>query len=174
MKSLLILGAGQYGMVAKEIAEATGLYDRIAFLDDNSSAAIGRLSDFDKCSDVFDSAVVAIGDAEKRLKLIERLIGAGYDVPVLIHPRAYVASSATINMGCFIEPMAVVHTDVVIGTGCIISACTIVNHNAVIGEGCHLNCGTIVGARVNVPACAKTDCGQIIHQIYKCEGNRIG
>lgn len=162
MKSLLILGAGQYGMVAKEIAEATGLYDRIAFLDDNSSASIGKLSDFNKCTDDFDSAVVAIGDAEKRLKLIEQLNCAGYDVPVLIHSRAYVSPSAVIGKGSFVEPMAVLHTDVVIGTGCIISVGTLINHNAVIGEGCHLNCGTIVGARVNVPYCAKTDCGQII------------
>ena len=152
-------------MVAKEIAEATGLYDRIAFLDDNSSAAIGRLSDFDKFTDDFDSAVVAIGDAEKRLELIEQLIGAGYAVPVLIHPRAYVAPSATIGIGCFIEPMAVVHTDVVIGTGCIISAGTIINHNAVVGNGCHIDCGSIVGARANVPSFTKTDCGQIIYEI---------
>jgi hypothetical protein len=34
--NLLILGAGQYGMVAKEIAEATGDYTAIAFLDDNN------------------------------------------------------------------------------------------------------------------------------------------
>ena len=152
-------------MVAKEIAEATGLYDRIAFLDDNSSAAIGRLSDFDKFTDDFDSTVVAIGDAEKRLKLFEQLNCAGYDVPVLIHPRAYVAPSATISMGCFIEPMAVVHTDVVIGTGCIISAGTIINHNAVVGNGCHIDCGSIVGARANVPSFTKTDCGQIIYEI---------
>lgn len=139
MKNLLILGAGQYGMVALEIAEAMGKYDRIDFLDDNSSATIGKLSDFDKYINDFDSAVVAIGSADKRLKLIEQLIGVGYDVPVLIHPRAYVAPSAMIGQGSFVEPMAVVHTDVVIGTGCIISAGTIINHNAVVGEGCHLN-----------------------------------
>ena len=156
------MGAGQYGQVAKEIAEATGLYDRIAFLDDNSSAAIGRLSDFDKYTNDYDSAVVAIGDAEKRLKLIEQLIGAGYDVPVLIHPRAYVAPSAEIGRGSFIEPMAVLHTDVSIGVGCIISAGTIINHNAVVADGCHLNCGSIVGARAYIPSCTKTDYGQII------------
>lgn len=174
MSRLLILGAGQYGKVALEIAEASRQFGRIAFLDDYSSAAIGRLSDLYKCTDDFDSAIVAIGNSEMRLKLIGQLIDAGYKVPVLIHPRAYVAPSAVIGQGSFVEPMAMVHTDVSIGTGCIISAGTLINHNAVIGEGCHLNCGTIVGARVNVPACAKTDCGQIIHQIYKCEGNRIG
>ena len=162
MKRLLILGAGQYGMVAKEIAEAMCRFERISFLDDNSSTAIGKLSDFNKCTNDFDSAVVAIGDAEKRLKLIEQLIGVGYDVPVLIHPQAYVAPSAEIGRGSFIEPMVVVHTDVNLGVGCIISAGAIINHNAEVGDGCHLNCSTIVGARANVPFCTKSDYGQII------------
>ena len=162
MKRLLILGAGQYGQVAKEIAEATERFDRIAFLDDNSSTAIGKLRDFDRFTDDFDTAVVAIGDAEKRLKLIEQLINVGYNVPALVHPAAYVAPSAKIGRGSFIEPMAVVHTEVAVGIGCIISAGTIINHNSVIGEGSHLNCGTIVGARANIPPRTKTDCGQII------------
>ena len=162
MKRLLILGAGQYGMVAKEIAETMCRFERISFLDDNSSTAIGKLSDLNKCTNDFDSAVVAIGDAEKRLKLIEQLIGVGYDVPVLIHPQAYVAPSAEIGRGSFIEPMAVLHTDVSIGVGCIISAGTIINHNAVVADGCHLNCGSIVGARAYIPSCTKTDYGQII------------
>lgn len=162
MKRLLILGAGQYGMVAKEIAEAMGRFEQISFLDDNSSAAIGKLSDFNKCTNNFDSAVVAIGDAEKRLKLIEQLVDVGFDVPVLIHPRAYVAASAEIGRGSFIEPMVVVHTDVNVGVGCIISAGAIINHNAEVGDGCHLNCGTIVGARANVPFYTKSDYGQII------------
>lgn len=151
-------------MVAKEIAEATGLYDRIAFLDDNSSAAIGRLSDYDKCTDGFDSAIVAIGDAEKRLKLIEQLTEAGYDVPVLIHPRAYVSPSAVIGKGSFVEPMAVLHTDVVIGTACIISVGSIINHNAVIGEGCHIDCGSIIGARTIIADYTKTEYGSVIHE----------
>ena len=40
MKRLLILGSGQYGTVAKETAEAMGIFDEIAFLDDNSKAAV--------------------------------------------------------------------------------------------------------------------------------------
>ena len=162
MKKLLILGAGQYGQVAKEIAEATGEYELISFLDDNSPAAVGRLCDTDRFKDEYDSAAAAIGNAEMRLKLIEQLAAEGYDVPVLIHPRAYVAPSAVIGAGSFVEPMAVVHTSVRLGTGCIISAGAVINHNAEIGDGCHLNCGTIVGARVNVPPCIRTGYGQYI------------
>ena len=44
-KRLLIIGAGQYGFVAKETAEAIGCFDVISFIDNNSSLAIGKTED---------------------------------------------------------------------------------------------------------------------------------
>lgn len=149
-------------MVAKEIADSMKIFDCISFLDDNNPIAVGKLSDFDKYSSEYGSAVVAIGNAEMRLKLIGQLIDAGYDVLVLIHPQAYVSPSAVIGKGSIIEPMAVIHTDVTVGIGCIISAGTIVNHNAVIGNGCHIDCATIIGARARIPNLTKTDYSSVI------------
>jgi len=162
MKKLLILGAGQYGMVAKEIAESMENYDSIDFLDDNNPQAIGKLNEYEKFSSEYDYAVVAIGNAALRLELIDKLGRSGFEIPVLIHPKAYAALSAVIGKGCFIEPMTVIHTDVKLGAGCIISAGTIINHNAVVGDGCHLNCGTLVRARAEIMSETRTDYGQII------------
>lgn len=162
MRKLLILGAGQYGMVAKEIAEAMGIFKSISFLDDNSSKAIGRIGDYEKYTEEYNEAIVAIGNTEKRMDLLENLEDSGYIVPVLIHPQAYVSPSAVIGKGSFIEPMAIIHTDVTIGAGCIISAGTIVNHNAIVNDGCHLNCGTIVRARAVIEYGTKSDYSQII------------
>ena len=158
-QKLLILGAGQYGMVAKEIAEATGDYTAIAFLDDNNPIAIGKLQDYEKYASEYDAAIIAIGNAVLRLDLLEKLEQCGYQIPVLIHPTAYVSPSAEIAAGSFIEPMTVIHTEVVIGKGCIISAGTIVNHNSKIGSGCHLNCGTIVASNSKVQDQTKTQYG---------------
>ena len=149
-------------MVAKEIAEAMGIYQKISFLDDNSSKAVGRITNYEKYTEEYNEAIVAIGNTEKRMELLENLECSGYIIPVLIHPQAYVSPSAVIGKGSFIEPMVVVHTDVTIGAGCIISAGTIVNHNAIVNDGCHLNCGTIVGARSEIKYGTKSDCGQII------------
>lgn len=157
--NLLILGAGQYGMVAKEIAEAIGDYSAIAFLDDNNPVAIGKLQDFEKYRDDYTHAIVAIGNAVLRLDLLDKLEQCDYHIPVLVHPTAYVSPSADIAAGSFIEPHTVIHTDVVIGKGCIISAGTIVNHNSKIGSGCHLNCGTIVVSNSKVQDQTKTQYG---------------
>ncbi len=158
-QKLLILGAGQYGMVAKEIAEATGDYSDIAFLDDNNPVAIGKLQDYAKYVNDYTHAIVAIGNAVLRLDLLDKLEQCGYRIPVLIHPTAYVSPSAEISTGSFIEPHTVIHTEVVIGKGCIISAGTIVNHNSKIGSGCHLNCGTIVASNSKVQDQTKTQYG---------------
>lgn len=163
MTNLLILGAGQYGMVAKEIAESMGTFSDIAFLDDNNPIAIGKLNEYAYFINEYDSAVIALGDAKMRLELLTELENCGFEIPVLMHKNAYVSPSAIIGKGSIIEPMAVIHTDVKIGAGCIISAGTIVNHNAVVSDGCHLNCGTIVGARANVNVMTKSDYGQIIN-----------
>lgn len=162
MKNLLILGAGQYGMVAREIVESMELFNTIEFLDDNNPSAVGKLDDYKKLSGEYSCAVVAIGDPEIRLKLIGELGAAGYDVITLIHDKAYISPSAKIGQGSIIEPMAVIHTDVNVGTGCIISAGTIINHNSVIGDGCHIDCGTVIGARTTVPAKTKTPYGAIL------------
>ena len=41
-KNLLIIGAGDYGQIAYEIAEAMERFEKIDFLDDNSELAIGK------------------------------------------------------------------------------------------------------------------------------------
>lgn len=162
MKNLLIIGAGQYGMVAREIAEAMEKYDSIGFLDDNNSIAIGKLVEYEQFRGTFSEAIVAIGNAELRIELLEKLEKSGYEIPVLVHPKAYVSPSAVIEHGTFIEPMAVIHTDVHISTGCIISAGTIINHNSKIGLGCHLNCGTIVASSSIVQNYTRTQHGTMI------------
>lgn len=161
-KKLLILGAGQYGMVAKEIAESMNVFSGIAFLDDNNPVAVGKLNEYEKFVHDYDSAVVAVGNSVLRLEMLDKLEQVGFEIPVLIHKSAYVSPSAKIGAGSFVEPMAVVHTEVVIGRGNIISAGTILNHNSKIGAGCHLDCGSIVRARVDISANTKIACGQII------------
>ena len=77
-KNLLILGAGQYGMVVREIAEEMGCFEQIAFLDDSHETdnpnyheeAIGKFTDAEKLSADYTYAIPAIGNAEKRLELL--------------------------------------------------------------------------------------------------------
>ena len=105
MNNLLIIGAGQYGAMLKESARALNMYDKIDFLDDHSEEAIGTLADCAKFTDRYQCAIVAIGNADIRLEITDKLKEAGYEIVSFVSRRAYVSPSAKIAEGCVIEPI---------------------------------------------------------------------
>ncbi|MCQ6274667.1 hypothetical protein JMM81_06720 [Bacillus sp. V3B] len=120
-KNLLILGGGGHGRVVKETAVAMGDFDRVDFLDDNSEIAIGKCEDFKKYSNDYSYAFVAFGNNKQRMRYIVKLIDAGFQFPVLIHPTAYISPLARIEIGSIVCAKAVVNTNAIIEKGCIIS-----------------------------------------------------
>lgn len=164
-KDLLILGAGQYGMVAKEIAEAMNCFQKIDFLDDVNPIAIGRLCDYDRLVKDYKHAIIAIGNAKVRLEWLKKLETAQYDIMCLIHPKAYVSPSCRIAEGCIVEPMAVINTGALLERGVIASAGCVVNHNSVVKEVCHLDCGCVIESDVIVPAMTKVHSNEVCRKI---------
>ena len=159
--NLLIIGAGQYGCVAKETAEAMACYDKISFIDSKSPLAIGRMEEVESFACNYVNAFVEIGNSKIRLESIEKLATIGYRIITLIHPKAYVSPSSKLEKGCIIEPNAVVQSNTSIGMGCLISAGAVINHNAVVEDGCHIDCNATVSARSVVKAGTKVECGQV-------------
>lgn len=151
-KNLLILGAGQYGRVAGETALGTGKFGEIAFLDDKNACAVGKLADYEKFVSEYKYAFVAMGNADLRLGYIAKLQSAGYEVAVIVSPRAYVAPSASLGCGSIVEAGAVVNSFAALGEGTLVCAGAIVNHNAVVGDGCQIDCGSVVGPNAVLPA----------------------
>ncbi len=131
--NLLIIGAGSHGKVVKEAAEALKIYNRIDFLDDNSDLAIGRVDEYKKFSNDYQCAFIAIGNAEVRCELVQKLSEL-YNIPSIIHPTAYVSSSAQLGSGCYVGAKAVINTNSAINDGCIISIGALVDHDCVVGE----------------------------------------
>lgn len=161
MEKLLILGAGQYGFVAKEVAEAMGIFSQIDFLDDCSEIAVGKLNDIEKMK--YDVAFVAIGNPEVREQWIERIskISKNGKLATLIHPKAVVSPSAVIADGCIIEGGAVISTDVKIGKGTIVMASAIVGHNATVGSCCQLKYNCTIPENYVVSNQTKVDCNVV-------------
>ena len=160
-KNLLIIGAGGHGKVVSEVAAACG-YENIAFLDDNSLEAIGKISDAVSFLKQFSNAFVGIGNNQLRNEMIKKLMKIGYHIPVLIHPTAYVSKSASISKGTIVEPLAVINSNSVVGIGCIISAGAIVDHDTILGKCVHVNTGAIVKSGAHIGMNCKVEAGEII------------
>lgn len=161
MKRLLIIGAGGHGRVVAEIAEDIG-YEEIAFLDDNSPEAIGKISEIEKFKEQYSDAFVGIGNNKLRGKLIQKIHDCGYTVPILIHQSVYVSRTATIGIGTIIEPKAIVNANSHIGEGCIISVGSIVDHDVEVGACCHINVGAIVKAGGKIESFRKLEAGEVV------------
>ena len=161
-RNLLILGAGGHGQVVKETAEAMDVFTKIDFLDDKAAKALGTFSDYEKLSTTYAYAFVALGNNQLRLEWIGHLERAGYILPTLVHPTAYISPSASIYPATVVAAKAMVNTHVVIEKGCIIGMGVIVDHDTMIGYGCHLDCGAIVKACCVVEAFRKVESSMVI------------
>ncbi len=163
---LLILGAGQYGNVVKELADSLGTFDKICFLDDSYGTegcredVIGKTSDMARLCDDFTHAIPTIGNPDVRLGLIGWIkTKTTLKIPTFVSPMAYVSPTAVLGEGVVVEPLAGVHSHAVVGTASYISMGAVVNHNAYVENGCHVDNnavimqGAVVKHKTNVPPC---------------------
>ena len=177
--NLLIIGAGQYGLVALEIAQAMGRFGKIAFLDDSfradsvedkgpepveGPAIIGTTRDIEKFAGQFRYGFVAIGNTDVRRHLTESLRYNCITPAILVHPSAFVSPNAQLQKGCCIEPLAVVQTGAVVATASFVASGAVIRHNAFVGEFCHVDCNAVVESLAIVPAETKIPCNSVFCQ----------
>ena len=163
MAGLLLLGAGGHSRVVAETALATGRFSSIAFLDDRCSG-LAQLPDqlgwpvigpFSAALDPqirhqFPAALVAIGNAAVRLQWLPRLVAAGYEVPVVVHPTAWLSPSAQLGIGSVVFAQAAIQAQAVIGSGGILNTGCSVDHDAQLGDGVHICPGARLAGEVQV------------------------
>lgn len=165
---LIILGAGGHGRVVADIAEQTGKYEEVVFLDDNSNddKVIGKCSDYIKFKSKDTEMYPAFGNNQGRVEWENKIEDAGIKLAKIIHPLAYVSPKAEIADGCVIMPYAIVNTATVVKKACIINIGTLVDHDCILEEGCHLAPGAIVKGENRVPTCTKIDSGEVVALQY--------
>lgn len=159
--NLLILGAGSQGPVVREIAEALGIFSRIAFLDDDAEnrLAIGPLSAYRKLRGEFTAAIPSFGDSLLRREYFDKLARAGYAIPRLIHPSATISkSNVSLGVGVVVEAKVIIANDVKVEDNVILSAGCVLDRECVIEADSHVGCactvtrGSRVPARMRIPA----------------------
>ncbi len=150
---LMIFGAGGHGRVVAEIAQLSGKYTDIAFLDDKAPDAtfpypyIGKCEKFANYQKDFDF-FVAIGNATIRRWFQTEVEDAGGRIITLIHPASIISKDVTIGKGTVVMAGAIVNTGAQIGDGVILNTASSVDHDCVVEDFCHVSvgahlCGTV-------------------------------
>ena len=177
---LVLLGAGGHARSCIDVIEREARFsiDRILGLPaDEGKPLLGyKVTGTDDSLEILvttvANALVTIGQihsAEPRKNLFARAKAAGFMLPVIVSPQAYVSPHSSIGEGSIIMPGAVIAAGVIIGRNCIINTRASMDHDAIIGDHCHVSSGAILNGGVT----AGDDCfigsGAILR-----EGIRIG
>ncbi len=161
--NLLILGAGSQGPVVKEIAEAVGVFQEIAFLDDDPAnrLAMDACGHFEKYLESFPIAIPSFGDCDLRCLWADKLEAAGFLLPKLIHPSATISSSALLAEGVVIEAKAILSGGVRVSRNTIISAGAVLDKGCTVGANTHIGCSCTIAKDSVVPPFSRLPAGMV-------------
>lgn len=145
---ILVYGSQMFGAVVRSLVEDCG-HEFAGFIDDVHQGPEVR-GGFDAVVSSHPAAdfacVNAVGynSLAARRAVSERIRAAGYATPSLIHPRAYLASSATVGRGAFVMAMAAIDHRVTIADDVVVWPSTAVSHDSQIDSNTFLSPGAVI------------------------------
>ena len=178
-KSVIVIGASGHGKVVADIIRCAG--DEVAgFLDDNKKSlnnfigytVLGSVTEYEKF--LASYFVVAIGNAEIRQKIADRLQGVKWYTA--IHPSAVISQiDVEIGEGTVVMANAVVNSGVSIGKHCIINSGAVVEHDNIIEDFVHISVGVKLAGTVHIGKRSWIGIGAVIsNNISVCPDCMIG
>jgi sugar O-acyltransferase (sialic acid O-acetyltransferase NeuD family) len=140
---LLIYGSGDFAPTVIELLRACG-HEPVGLVDDFSQGAnifgsLKQVTSSHPPSKYGMAMAIGYNDLKSRWLAWQRTLAAGYVLPALIHPRAYVADSAHVGNGSLVMAGAVVDVRAVIGDAAVIWPSASVSHDARVGDNCFLS-----------------------------------
>lgn len=109
-------------------------------------------------------AIGSVGDCSLRIKIYKRLKEIGFNLPVIIHPRAIVARNCSMGEGVFIAAGAVINAGVKIGKNAIINTASAIDHDCKIGDFAHISPRVALCGEVNIGNFTHIGAGTVVNQ----------
>jgi sugar O-acyltransferase (sialic acid O-acetyltransferase NeuD family) len=160
---IVIYGAGGHSKTIMEMILQLDTYTIAGILDDNESLTGSRvmgipvLGSRQRLAELAGqnvrlaaNGVGGILDIGIRVKIFELLEGAGFELPVLVHPRATVEPSARVETGVQVFANAYIGTEAVLHSKCMVNTNAVVSHDCEIGAYTHIAPGALLAGHVHV------------------------
>lgn len=105
---------------------------------------------------------LGMGNNEARLWWCEKLLKEGFQLPPIIHPKAWVSPSATLAEGVFVGAGAVIQAGAKIGKAALINSNATVEHHGDIGAGAHIGPGAVLAGLAKVGEKSMIGAGAVV------------
>lgn len=172
---IIIVGAGGHAKVVVDAILETGELEIRGLIDKDqkkkSVREIPVLGDDTLLPELFEQgvryafvAVGSIGNTEVREKIYQSLKKIGYELPVIVHPAAYVADNVISGEGTFVSAGAVVNPGTTLGKNVIVNTRSSIDHDCVLGDFVHVAPGAVLGGDVTLGDRTHVGMGAVVIQ----------
>ena len=149
---LAFYGAGAMGREFKYVADETGEWTEMVFIDDHAAdmsllgCPVVGFQAFRKRYNPEDTRfVITIGEPKFRREAFERMEEAGYQGARLVHPSAYISPDAEVGEGAVIGPGVFIGSLARIGKDFYAAKGAAIGHDAIIKNHTRVGVGTFIG-----------------------------
>jgi len=164
MKKIILIGGGGHCKSVIDVIEEEKQFEICGIVDKPENIGsyvlgyevIAADDDLQKLANRFKYALVTVGQIKSpdlRIKLFNLASKAGFSLPSIISPKAYVSKHSSIANGVVVMHHAIVNANTTIGDNCIINSKALIEHDCEVAEHCHIstnatiNGGSKVGPR---------------------------
>jgi sugar O-acyltransferase (sialic acid O-acetyltransferase NeuD family) len=154
-KKLVLIGAGGHARSCIDVIEQEGKYEIAGLVGLSQKVGSKQFgyevlttdSGLGELAKRFPFALVVLGQIHSpdlRIRLYEESIAAGFKLPSIIAPSAYVSPHAKIGAGTIVMQGAILNTGVVVGDNCIINSRALLEHDSRVSDHCHVSTGATI------------------------------
>lgn len=161
IQDIILIGAGGHAHACIDVIEQQGKFRIAGIIGQPKEVGHRHLGYEVLASDEalpvlvgqYRNAIVTVGQIASpniRIRLYQQLKQYGFNLPVIVSPRACVSRHASVGEGSIIMHDALVNAGATIGMNCIVNSKALVEHDAKVGDHCHVSTGSIVNGEVDI------------------------
>ena len=184
-RNILLLGCGGHAVSCIDVIEQTHAYNIFGLLGAKSEVGNTLLGypiigdDSLLCTDLAKKcpcALVSVGQINShqiRARLYSQALDAGFLLPVVRSPNAYISPHAVIGEGTIVMHGAVIGARTTVGMNCILNSNSLVEHSATVGDHCHISTAASINGDVEVGDAVFIGSRAVIYHGVKISGESI-
>jgi len=183
-KDLVLVGAGGHARSCIDVIEQSGQYrigGLVGLAQEVGSSQYGYqviTTDLGlaELANKFVYALIAIGHIHspaQRIRVYEQSLAAGFILPAVVAPTAYVSPHATIGAGTIVMHGAVINAGAIVGNNCIINNRALLEHDSKVADHCHVSTGAILNGDVSIGRGSFVGSGVIIREGISVGANSL-
>tara|TARA_B110001450_G_scaffold32496_1_gene28196 strand:- start:1 stop:579 length:579 start_codon:yes stop_codon:yes gene_type:complete len=161
MNKIILIGGGGHCKSAIDVIEQEARFEIAGIIDKPELLGskilgypvIGNDFDLESLAKKYQNALVTVGQIKSalaRIKLYDLAIKAGFTLPSIISPNAYISKHSKIGNGTIIMGNVIVNANVSIGDNCIINSKALIEHDCLISSHCHISTNAIINGGVTI------------------------